>query len=123
MVDLVYNAMNIVGVFGLANVKLAYFDIILAYLVAIVVSIISALILKVPLLPNKPYRYSFDVSALYPTPIIAIGIFSLFLVLNYTFAYNGLLLAIIIGVCSGLFVKYLFNYVFPSPLEEGDTNE
>jgi len=45
------------------------------------------------------------------------------LVLNYTFAFNGLLLAVIIGVCSGLFVKYLFNYIFPSPSQGEDVNE
>ena len=67
---------------------------------------------------SKPYRYSFDVSALYPTPIIAIGIFSIFLVLNYTFIYNGLVLAAIIGILSALFVKYLFDFVFPKPLDE-----
>ena len=71
-----------------------------------------------PLLPSKPYRYSFDVSAIYPTPIIAMGILSLFFVLNYTFIYNGLVLAIIIGVLSALFVKYLFDFVFPKPLDE-----
>ena len=109
------------NVFGLANITIGYFDMVLAYLVAIIVSIIVALILRVPLMPAD--RYSFDVSAIYPTPIIAIGIFSLFLVLNYTFMYNGLVLAIIIGVCSGLFVKYLFNYVFPSPNEGEDINE
>ena len=57
-----------------------------------------ALLLEIPLLPSKLYRYSFDVSALYPTPIIAIGVLSIFIVLNYTFIYNGLILAIIIGV-------------------------
>ena len=61
---------------------------------------------------------SFDVSAIYPTPIIAMGILSLFFVLNYTFIYNGLVLAIIIGVLSALFVKYLFDFVFPKPLDE-----
>lgn len=90
----------------------------LAYIVAIIVSIIVALILRIPLLPSKPYRYSFDVSAIYPTPIIAIGILSIFLVLNYTFMYNGLVLAVIIGVLSALFVKYLFDFVFPKPLDE-----
>ena len=69
-------------------------------------------------MPSKPYRYSFDVSALYPTPIIAIGIFSIFLVLNYTFIYNGIVLAAIIGIISALFVKYLFDFVFPKPLDE-----
>ena len=87
-------------------------------IIAIIVSIIMALILRLPLLPSKPYRYSFDVSALYPTPIIAIGIFSIFLVLNYTFIYNGLVLAAIIGILSALFVKYLFDFVFPKPLDE-----
>ena len=54
------------------------------------------------------------------------GIFSIFLVLNYTFMYNGLVLAVIIGVLSALFVKYLFDFVFPKPLtgDEGeDINE
>ena len=78
------------------------------------------------MLPSKPYRYSFDVSAIYPTPIIAIGILSLCLVLNYTFMYNGLVLAVVIGVLSALFVKYLFDFVFPKPLDEDageDMNE
>ena len=117
------NSIAIANVYGLADVTIGYSDMILAYIVAIVVSIITALILRVPLLPSKPYRYSFDVSAIYPTPVIAIGILSLFLVLNYTFAYNGLLLAVIIGVCSGLFVKYLFYYIFPCPAEGEDMDE
>lgn len=71
-------------------------------------------------MPSKPYRYSFDVSAIYPTPIIAMGIFSIFLVLNYTFMYNGLVLAIVIGILSALFVKYLFDFVFPKPLSEDE---
>ncbi|MDO5815041.1 MAG: energy-converting hydrogenase A subunit A EhaA [Methanobrevibacter sp.] len=104
--------------YGLGNMALSSFDIILAYIVAIVCSIIVALVLRLPLLPSKPYRYSFDVSAIYPTPIIAIGILSIFLVLNYTFMYNGLVLAVIIGVLSALFVKYLFDFVFPKPLDE-----
>ena len=106
------------SVFGLSNITISSFDILLAYIVAITVAIIVALALKIPLLPSKPYRYSFDVSAIYPTPIIAIGVLSIFLVLNYTFMYNGLVLAVIIGILSALFVKYLFDFVFPKPLDE-----
>ena len=106
------------NVFGMGNITINPFDIVLAYIVAIIVSIIVAYILKIPLLPSKPYRYSYDVSALYPTPIIAMGVLSIFLVLNYTFMYNGLVLAIIIGILSALFVKYLFDFVFPKPLNE-----
>ncbi|SDA48352.1 energy-converting hydrogenase A subunit A EhaA [Methanobrevibacter millerae] len=120
LVHTTVGSLAIANVYGLSNISISYFDMILAYLVAIVVSIIVALILRVPLLPSMPYRYSFDVSAVYPTPIIAIGVLSLFLVLNYTFKYNGLLLAAIIGICSALFVKYLFDYIFPSPAQEED---
>ena len=102
---------------GLGNIGLSAFDIVLAYIVTIICAIAVALVLKLPLLPGKPYRYSFDVSALYPTPIIAIGILSLFLVLNYTFMYNGLVLAVVVGVLSAFFVKYLFDVVFPKPLD------
>ena len=103
---------------GHSNISIGAFDIVLAYIVAIVCAIAVALVLKLPLLPSKPYRYSFDVSALYPTPIIAIGVLSIFLVLNYTFMYNGLVLAVVVGVLSALFVKYLFDFVFPKPLDE-----
>ncbi|WP_458455901.1 energy-converting NiFe hydrogenase A subunit EhaA [Methanobrevibacter sp.] len=106
------------NVFGLSNVAISSFDILAAYVVAVIVSVIVALLLRLPLLPGKPYRYSFDVSAVYPTPIIAVGVLSIFIVLNYTFMYNGLLLAVVIGILSALFVKYLFDFVFPKPLSE-----
>ena len=121
MFDLVYDSIffaSYSNIYGLSNITLSTFDVSLAYIVAIVVSVVVALVLRLPLLPSKPYRYSFDVSALYPTPIIAIGIFSIFLVLNYTFLYNGIVLAAIIGILSALFVKYLFDFVFPKPLDE-----
>jgi energy-converting hydrogenase A subunit A len=121
MFDLMYNTIFFASygnVFGLSNVTLGLSDVLLAYIVTVIVAIVVALVLKVPLLPSKPYRYSFDVSAIYPTPIIAIGIFSIFLVLNYTFMYNGIVLAVVIGILSALFVKYLFDFVFPSPLDE-----
>ena len=125
MFDFMYNTIFFASYgnfYGLANITISSFDVLLAYLVTIIVSIIVALILKLPLLPGKPYRYSFDVSAIYPTPIIAIGIFSIFLVLNYTFMYNDIVLAVIIGILSALFAKYLFDFVFPKPLD-GDEGE
>ena len=129
MLDLVYNTIFFASygnVFGLSNITIGLYDVLLAYIVTIIVSVLVALLLKVPLLPGKPYRYSFDVSAIYPTPIIAIGIFSIFLVLNYTFMYNGIVLAVVIGILSALFVKYLFDFIFPKPLDEDkgeDINE
>ena len=121
MFDLVNNTIFFASYgnfYGLSNITISLFDVFLAYIVTIIVSILVALILRMPLLPSKPYRYSFDVSAIYPTPIIAIGVFSIFLVLNYTFMYNGIVLAVVIGILSALFVKYLFDFVFPKPLDE-----
>ncbi|MBS7257988.1 MAG: energy-converting hydrogenase A subunit A EhaA [Methanobrevibacter sp.] len=108
------------NIVNITNITISPMDIALAYIVTIIVSIVVAYALRIPLLPSKPYRYSFDVSAIYPTPIIAMGIFSIFLVLNYTFMYNGLVLAIVIGILSALFVKYLFDFVFPKPLSEDE---
>lgn len=108
------------GTYGLANLSISTFDALLCYVVAIAVSMVVALILRVPLLPSKPYRYSFDVSVLYPTPIIAAGILSFFFVLGYTFMYDGFVLAVVIGVLSALFVKYLFYEVFPIPLQDDE---
>lgn len=121
MFDLVFDTIYFASysnIYGLSNIGISSFDVLLAYIAAIICSIIVALLLRLPLLPGKPYRYSFDASAVYPTPIIAIGILSIFLVLNYTFMYNGLVLAVIVGVASALFVKFLFGFVFPAPLDE-----
>ena len=129
MFDFVFNTLyfaSFSNFYGLSNISLSLGEVLLAYIVAIICSIVVALLLRLPLLPSKPYRYSFDVSAIYPTPIIAIGILSIFLVLNYTFMFNGLILAVIIGVLSALFVKYLFDFVFPTPLDDNsgeDINE
>ena len=110
-----FNSVIFTGAYNGIYTSLGSSNLIIDYLIVILVSIIFALILRLPLLPSKPYRYSFDVSALYTTQIIAIGVLSLFFILNYSFAFEGRLLALIIGICSALFVKYLFFYVFPKP--------
>ena len=67
MFDLVYNTIffaSFGNIYGLSNITLSLSDVLLAYIVAILVSIIVALVLRLPLLPSKPYSYSFDVSSL-----------------------------------------------------------
>lgn len=95
-------------------------QLLLNYLVTIVVSIVIALALKIPLIPEKPRRFSWTNSALFPTPIIAIGILAIIFSVNFYWIYNGLILAVIIGILSALFVKYLFFYVFPKPPVQND---
>ncbi|MDR2966401.1 MAG: energy-converting hydrogenase A subunit A EhaA [Methanobacteriaceae archaeon] len=89
----------------------------LSYLIAITTSIIIAIGLKMPILPEKPRRFSWTNSAVFPTPIIALGLLAICFSINFIWIYNGIVLAIITGVVSALFVKYLFYYVFPNPPE------
>ncbi|MCL2156764.1 MAG: energy-converting hydrogenase A subunit A EhaA [Methanobrevibacter sp.] len=87
----------------------------LNYLIAIVTSIIIAIGIKMPVLPEKPRRFSWTNSALFPTPIIAIGLLAICFSIKFLWIYDGMVLAMIIGIISPLVVKYLFNYVFPNP--------
>ncbi|MDR2544674.1 MAG: energy-converting hydrogenase A subunit A EhaA [Methanobrevibacter sp.] len=96
--------------------------ILLNYLIAITLSIVVALLLKLPFVPEKPIRFSWTKSALFPTPIFAIGILAIFYSVNFYWFYDGIILAVIIAILSGLFVKYLFDYVFPKP-NTGEYNE
>ncbi|MCL2116078.1 MAG: energy-converting hydrogenase A subunit A EhaA [Methanobrevibacter sp.] len=89
----------------------------LNYLIAIATSIIIAIGLKMPILPEKPRRFSWTNSAIFPTPIIAIGLLAICFSINFLWIYNGMVLAIIMGLVSALFVKYLFYHVFPNPPE------
>lgn len=122
MFNLIFNGLNSViygGIYNGIYLTLGSNNMIIDYLISIFSSIIVALILRVPLLPHD--KYSFNTSALFPTPVISVGILSIFFILGYYFAYDGMLLSLIIGIASALFVKYLFYYVFPSP--NGDDSQ
>lgn len=93
------------------------FQLLLNYIVSIIVCIVVALALKLPLVPDKPFRNSWTNSAIYPTPIFAMGILAIFFSFNIYWIYDGLALAVIIGILSALFVKYFFYYIFPNPAE------
>ena len=91
------------------------FQLFVNYIVAIIVAIVLGLAFRLPLLPEKPIRFSWTKSALFPTHIFAIGILAIFYSLNIFWIYDGLVIAILVGLASALFVKYLFDYVFPNP--------
>ena len=95
------------------------FQLLMNYIVAIIVAIVLSLILKLPILPEKPIRFSWTKSALFPTPIFAVGILAIFYSLKIFWIYNGLIIAIIVGIFPAIFVKYLFDYIFPNPQEGG----
>ncbi|WP_295620462.1 energy-converting hydrogenase A subunit A EhaA [uncultured Methanobrevibacter sp.] len=95
------------------------FQLFVNYIVAIIVAIVLSLALRSPLLPKKPIRFSWTKSALFPTPIFAMGILAIFYSLNIFWIYNGLVIAVIVGAFLAIFVKYLFDYIFPIPQEGG----
>ena len=91
------------------------FQLLINYLVAIIVAIVVAVILRLPILPEKPIRFSWTESAIFPTPVFAMGILAIFYSLNIFWIYDGLVLAVIVGLFSAIFVKYGFDYIFPKP--------
>lgn len=93
------------------------------YLITIIVSVIIAKGLGLSWLPSKPVRYSFEVSAIFPTPVIAIGLLAIFYRLGYVWIYHGIVLAVLIGVISAVFTKYFFFYLFPKPPETQEVLE
>jgi energy-converting hydrogenase A subunit A len=99
------------------------FYVLLNYLIAIVVSILIAIMLRLPIFPEKPRRFSWTKSVLFPTPIISIGFLAIFYSTGFYWIYNGIILATLIGILSPLFVKYLFDYIFPKPPVGDDGSE
>lgn len=86
-------------------------SLIIYYAVALIVGFIVGLILRLPLLPERPIRHSWTVSIIFPTLIIALGLSAMISRLLYA----DLWIAILIGVLSALFSKYLLERVFPQP--------
>ena len=96
------------------------FQLFVNYILAIIVAVALSLALRLPLLPEKPIRFSWTKSALFPTPIFAIGLLAIFYSLNIFWIYDGIIIAILVGIFSALFVRYLFDYIFPNP--QGGSN-
>jgi energy-converting hydrogenase A subunit A len=78
-------------------------DIVVLYAIAMIISVIAALILRLPLLPKeKPIRFSFQTSVVFPTPILALGIEAIFR--NLFGDYVGL--AFFAGLFGALLSRY-----------------
>lgn len=99
-------------------------QLIVNFLIAVVVSILIALIFKLPLLPEKPIRFSFNKSAVFPTPVFAMGFLAICFSLNFYWIYDGMALAVLCAIAAVLFIKFGFDYVFPEPdLKNNENNK
>ena len=85
-----------------------------SYILAIASAMIVGLVLRLPILPEKPMRYSWTVSIIFPTSVLAVG----FTDVLFKLGYNGLLVAILVGVFTAIFAKYFLERVLPRPQME-----
>jgi energy-converting hydrogenase A subunit A len=85
-----------------------------SYLIALAAALILGLALRLPLLPEKPMRQSWTVSAIFPTAVLAIGFYAMVC----QFGYQGYIVALITGIITALFSKFILEKVVPKPESE-----
>ncbi len=90
-----------------ANVALT----ILSYILAVAAAMIVGLILRIPILPERPMRQSWTISVIFPTSVLALGFTAIF----FKLGYSGIVLAIVIGIITAVFSKYILERLLPKP--------
>ncbi len=85
-----------------------------SYILAVMSAMIVGLILRIPILPERPIRQSWTISLIFPTSIIALGLTAII----FKLGYEGLLIAVVVGVVSAIFAKYLLERLLPKPQME-----
>jgi energy-converting hydrogenase A subunit A len=85
-----------------------------SYLIALAAALLLGLALRLPLLPDKPMRQSWTISAVFPTAILAIGFYAMV----YELGYQGYIVALITGIITALFAKFILEKVVPKPESE-----
>jgi len=85
-----------------------------SYVLAVLSAMIVGIVLKIPVLPERPMRQSWTISIIFPTAVLALG----FTAMVSKLGVDGLLVAVIIGIITALFSKYLLERVLPEPAME-----
>jgi len=86
---------------------------ILSYTLAVLSAITVGFIVKLPLLPERPIRYSFTISIIFPTTVIALGLSAMV----FELGQKGLIVGVVTGVLSALISRYLLETILPKPTE------
>ena len=85
-----------------------------SYALAVASAVIVGLVLRLPILPEKPIRHSWTISIIFPTSVLALG----FTAIVFKLGYEGLLVAAVVGVTTSIFAKYLLERILPKPQTE-----
>jgi energy-converting hydrogenase A subunit A len=88
------------------------------YFIIIITVTVLGLLFKLPILPDKPMRFSWTISIVFPTIIIAISFYAIF---DYFNIYNNIYTAIIIGIFATIFSRFILERLFPVP-DLGDSS-
>jgi len=85
-----------------------------SYILAVVSAMIVGLVLRLPLLPERPMRFSWTVSIIFPTSVLAIG----FTAILFKLGYEGIVVGVLVGIFTAIFAKYLLERLLPKPQME-----
>jgi energy-converting hydrogenase A subunit A len=96
----------------------------IVYIIAIVSAMVLGLVLRLPLLPERPMRESWTTSVVFPTAVLALGFTAMVSKLGYLTSTNtDYLIALSIGVLTAIFSKYLLERLLPRPNPETSVDE
>lgn len=84
-----------------------------SYALAVISAVVVGLALRIPLLPERPMRHSNTISIVFPTAVLALG----FNAMVFKLGYEGLLVAVVVGVLTAIFAKYILERVLPAHKE------
>ena len=87
---------------------------ILSYILAVIAAMAVGLVLRMPILPERPMRHSWTISIIFPTSILALG----FTAILFKLGYTGILIAVIVGILTAVFAKYILERLLPKPQME-----
>jgi energy-converting hydrogenase A subunit A len=90
---------------------------ILSYILAVIAAMVVGLVLRMPILPERPMRYSWTISIIFPTSVLALG----FTAMLFKLGYTGIPIAIIVGILTAVFAKYFLERLLPRPQMEEST--
>jgi energy-converting hydrogenase A subunit A len=85
-----------------------------SYVLAVVSAIVVGILLRIPILPERPMRMSWNVCIVFPTCVMALG----FNAIVFKLGVTGLIVSVIIGVLTAVFAKYFLERVLPKPVME-----